>query len=235
VHNPALQLILQSLATGNRKSSWISAEAEKKAVEWAEKKIRDEVAALAAGNLAGGDSIGWKGDIAGARQILIENASYPNANDRWTSPTGVRPMSWATFVNNSEIYRYPMTFKWYRRNGSVGGTKHLDAVFNSHISELPGTAAQAGITEPTLGRRKVRVTSNPLPAEPPRPHPWPMLTDPTTDFTQGQTYLHNQGGQWMTVTLAEYDDAPAVTTFKAVFRKTTDPQLTYKVYTAYPA
>ena len=235
-HNPIIELILRSVETSNPKSGWVSAAVEQKAVEWAEKKIADEVALLAAGNSAGPDSIGWRGNVAGPNQILAENPNYA-AKNRWTGPGGLKPMSWADFVANSNTFTRPCYFQWKQNNGNVGDTLNLGPVFmedRNDLRALTASAANAGINVPSLASRKVKVTKTVLAAEPPRPYRYPFLTDPQTELAQGKSYYHKEGNQWMTITLDVFNEAAASTQFKAVFRKTTDNYLTYKVYTAYP-
>lgn len=231
-HNSAAQMILQSIASGNPKTSWVSASVEQQAVQWAQDKVDAEVAQLAAGVTTGPDSINWKGDIAGAGQVIADNRGYPNVLDHWVGPRGVRPLDWATFVNDSETFRTTTQFRWFRRNGRRGGNLRVGPVFNSRIDVLTASGADAGIVG-TLAGRKVKATAVNVP-EPVRPMQYPLLTDPSTTFVQGGTYYHLNGAQWQQITLVQYDAGPPMTNFKAVFRKTNDPALAYKVYTAYP-
>jgi hypothetical protein len=232
-HNSAVQLVLLSLASGNRKSSWVSASAEQTIVEWAEQKIAAEIALLAGGDTGGPDSIGWKGAIADADQIIHDNLGYAPAQ-RWTGPGGVRPTSWADFVGNSEVFRNASTFRWRHPNGTVGDTANLGPVFNRNISELSEAGSAAGVGS-NLAGRKIRATAVNLGAAPTEPYAHKFLDDPEITLTQGQTYFYQDGTQWKKITLNEFSEAPAITTFKAVFRKTNDAALSYKVYTAYPA
>jgi hypothetical protein len=97
---------------------------------------------------------------------------------------------------------------------------------------LKGTAADIGVTGSVAGRR-VKVERAEVPALP-KPLDHPMLTDPEITLTQGSSYYYQDQAKTWKLTLVEFDLAPAITTFKAVFRKTTDPDLTYRVYTVYP-
>ena len=250
-HNPMVDVVLMSIEAGAPKSSWISAEAEQTAVEWVQQKVDAEVAELKGGNIAGGDSIGFKGSgIAAAAEVIADNLAAAKPAEKWAlKGDGMVPTTWEELVSNSTKFEAKVKFERTVEKkidippkGSKPAetkivnkkeTKDVGILFLKSPDALDASNTDIGITG-GLARRKIQATAVAV-AGPPTGPDDKLLDNPETTLVKGGEYYLEHEGSWQKIKLDEYEDAPATSTFRAVFRKTNDDDLTYTVYTCYPA